>query len=59
MTDCLMVTPSVTIILFEHIVVTKKILTGSSDTLFPSILNSSIFVQFANDAGTADSWLYL
>jgi len=39
--------------------VNKKILTGSSDTLFPSILNSSIFVQFANDAGTAESWLYL
>jgi len=34
-------------------------LTGNSETLFPSILNSSIFVQFANEAGTEDNWLYL
>ena len=27
--------------------------------LFPSILNSSIFVQCANVAGKAESWLYL
>ena len=37
----------------------SDLLTGNSETLFPSILNSSIFVQFAKDAGTADSWLYL
>lgn len=36
-----------------------NVLTGSSETLLPSILNSSIFVQFAKDAGTAESWLYL
>ena len=42
-----------------HLEQNFKILTGSSEILFPSILNSSIFVQFAKDAGTADSWLYL
>ena len=34
-------------------------LTGNSEMLFPSILNSSIFVQFAKVAGKAESWLYL